>query len=277
MSLPERLSSLSQFSDVASKYLKSGLEGAANTVRSYKADLDCYSAWCEKQGVPLFPATPETIANYIGSLAEHYKLATIQRRLAMLSKLHKLQGYESPTGHLFVKTVLDGIKREKGLQQKLAPAYSLGEFRSQLYQLDEGKLGELRDKALLLLGFTGAFRRNELISLDIEDLHFDERGILVEVKRSKTDQMGQGLVKAIFYGADPALCPVLTLKRWISTLSHKHGPLFVRVRKGDQMTSDRLTDQYVRLLVKKYLGDRYTAHSLRASFVTVSRGNGAGT
>ncbi|WP_224995078.1 hypothetical protein [Cesiribacter sp. SM1] len=97
-------------------------------------------------------------------------------------------------------------------------------------------------------------KRNELISLDIEDLHFDERGILVEVKRSKTDQMGQGLVKAIFYGADPALCPVLTLKRWISTLSHKHGPLFVRVRKGDQLTSDRLTDQIDNLARKEQSG-----------------------
>lgn len=259
------------------RYFQAGLAGAPNTVRAYKADLDCYNCWCQRRGLTPFPAAPAQVADYISDLAAHYKVATIQRRLAMLSKFHELQDYESPTGHKLVLTTFDGIKREKGARQKMAPAFQLDPFRLVLRSLKETEARQFRDKALLLLGFTGAFRRGELVSLNIEDLSFDDSGLLVELRQSKTDQYGEGVVKAIFYSADPKLCPVRTLQRWINFTGRSSGPLLVRVRKKGKLTEDRLSCWSVRQIVKQHLGNNFTAHSLRASFVTVAKRNGAST
>lgn len=259
------------------RYFQAGLAGAPNTVRAYKADLDCYTCWCDRLGLSPFPASPSQVADYISELAVRYKVATIQRRLAMLSKFHDLQGMESPTGHKIVRTTFDGIKREKGLRQKMAPAFQLASFKQVIKSLEESQPTSFRDKIVLLLGFTGAFRRSELVSLNIEDLAFDDDGLLVELKRSKTDQYGDGMVKAIFYSADKHTCPVRASQRWIRFTGRSTGPLLVRVRKNGKMTEERLSDASVRHIVRQYLGENYSAHSLRASFVTVARRNGAST
>ncbi len=264
-------------SEATARYLKAGLSGAPNTVRAYKADLDCYTCWCEPLRLRPFPAAPDQVADYISALAAHYKLSTIQRRLAMLSKLHEWQGYDSPTSHKIVRTTLEGIKREKGVKVDMAPAFRIDPFRAAMLDLCEDHAGQFRDKVLLLLGFTGAFRRSELVSLNIEDLQFDENGLLIELQRSKTDQFGEGQVKAIFYAADPLLCPVRCLQRWIQLLDRATGPLLIRVRKQQKLTQERLSDGTVRQIVRRYLGENFTAHSLRASFVTVARRNGAST
>ncbi len=272
----------------AAQFLKIGIEGAKNTVRSYRADLDCYTSWCDRRGLVPFPAAVEQVSSYISDLAQRYKVATITRRLAMLSTFHELQGFDSPTGSKVVRTTLKGIKRTLGVKQKLAPAFDMEVFRKVILSLDETTNAGLRDKALLLLGFTGAFRRGELAALNTEHLIFDEKGILVDVVQSKTDQLRAGQVKAIFYASDPRLCPVRTLHRYVDHITGASDalstdasqevvttPLFLRMRKGDRYGRERLTDQGVWRIVKHHFGDKFSAHTLRASFVTVAKRNGA--
>jgi integrase len=275
----------------AAHYLKLGLEKSPNTVRAYRADLDCYSAWCERQGLTTFPADAGQVANYISDLAPHYKVSTITRRLAMLTTFHELQGYESPTGQKVVQTTLDGIRREKGIRHHEAPAFGKEALEKVMLSLDEDVNAQLRDKVVLLLGFTGAFRRGELTALNVEDLFFDEDGILIDLRKSKTDQLGSGRLKAIFYASHPQLCPVRSTRRYLDRVypawkeraagnqnvdtAVPPTPLLLRMRKGDKFGEQRLTDQSVHLLVMKYFGQRYSAHSLRASFVTVAKKNGA--
>jgi len=133
----------------------------------------------------------------------------------------------------------------------------------------------MRNRALLLLGFTGAFRRSELEALNIEDLAFDDDGLIVLLQQSKTNQLGQAEEKAIFYSPDSALCPIRSLQAWLRILGRTEGPVFVSLRKNNQITNRRMTTKYTNLIVQQYLGSQYTSHSLRASFVTVSKLNGA--
>jgi integrase len=126
-----------------------------------------------------------------------------------------------------------------------------------------------------LLGFTGAFRRSELEALNIEHLTFDEEGLIVSLDQSKTNQLGQAEEKAIFYSPDSALCPIRSLQAWLRVLDRTEGCVFVSLRKNQQVTTRRLTTKYINLITQQYLGSGYTAHSLRASFVTVSKLNGA--
>ena len=280
----------------AAHYLKIGIEKAPNTVRAYRADLNCYTRWCDQQKVAPFPASAEQVVNYVGEMAGHYKVATLQRRLAMLSSFHELQGMESPTGSKLVRTAMDGIKRSLGIRQHQAPAFTLEMFQKVILALDESINSQLRDKVVLLLGFTGAFRRGELAALNVGDLVFDEEGILIDVLRSKTDQLGAGQIKAIFYASHPGLCPVRTVQRYLQRLEElsiligncvtstdepanpttpNQRPLLLRMRRGDRFGKQRLTDQTVNLIVTKHFGARFSAHTLRASFVTVSKKNGA--
>ena len=304
----------SDISAPAARYLKLGLEKAPNTVRAYKADLDCYTAWCDRRGLSPFPTPVDQLVNYLSDMAQHYKVATLERRLAMLSSFHDLQGWDSPTGDRLVRIAMDGIKREKGIRQHEAPAFTKAMLEKVILPLDESVNAQLRDKVVLLLGFTGAFRRGELAALNVTDLHEDEDGFLVDIRKSKTDQLGGGMVKAIFYASNPLLCPVRTLKRYLERIYpqrislHRDDPrsdpgadtaagyppdsrpldgqppggrpldsqpLLLRMRKGDRCGDSRLTDQSINLIVQKHLGKRYSAHSLRASFVTVAKRNGA--
>ena len=277
-----------QVTPAAARFLKLGIEKAPNTVRAYRADLKCYTRWCENHGVAPFPAAADQIVNYISDLASRYTVATLQRRLAMLSSFHELQGFESPTGGKLVRTAMVGIKRSLGIRQHQAPAFTLEAFQKVILSLDETVNGQLRDKVVLLLGFTGAFRRGELVALDINDLNFDEEGILIDVRRSKTDQLGGGQLKAIFYASHPGLCPVRATQRYLQRIDEvtpvateleeaevTSGPLLLRMRRGDRFGEQRLTDQTVNLIVAKHLGERFSAHALWASFVTVSKKNGA--
>ena len=245
----------SEISAIAARYLKLGLEKAPNTVRAYKADLDCYTSWCDRLGLAPFPTPVDQLINYLSDLAQHYKVATLERRLAMLSSFHDLQGWDSPTRDRLVRIALDGIKREKGIRQHEAPAFTKSMLEKVIFPLDESVNAQLRDKVVLLLGFTGAFRRGELASLNVADLHLDEDGILADIRKSKTDQLGGGKVKAIFYAANPQLCPVRTLKRYLERI-YPEGhilemdqnitskkmeytftntkPLLLRMRKGDR-------------------------------------------
>jgi site-specific recombinase XerD len=257
------------------EYGRLGLEGSVNTQRAYKADLKDFNDWCEKSRQIPLPVLPETLAAYVSHLADDCKWATINRRLAAISKLHQLNNLDSPTQNRVFRMVMEGIKRTKGVRQKQAPAFKLHILKQLLRDFDTETNANLRNKTLLLLGFTGAFRRSELVSLNIEDLNFSEEGLIISLHKSKTNQYGDYEEKAVFYSPEAVLCPVRTLKNWVERLNKTSDALFVRVRKGDQLTTDRLSDKTVNDLVKIYFGEEFSAHSLRASFITIAKINGA--
>jgi site-specific recombinase XerD len=257
------------------EYGRLGMEGAYNTQRAYKADLNNFNKWCEENGQIALPASPETLAGYVAHLADTCKWATINRRLAAISKLHQFQNLETPTQNRIFRTVMEGIKRAKGIRQKQAPAFKLNKLKSIFREINTESNTKLRDKALLLLGFTGAFRRSELVALNIEDLQFTDEGLIVSMNKSKTNQYGDYEEKAIFYSPEAILCPIRTLQSWVQRLERNSDALFVRVRKGDKITTNRLTDKTVNDLVKTYFGIEFSAHSLRASFITIAKINGA--
>lgn len=264
-----------EIKEKVSEYGRLGLEGAVNTQRAYKSDLKDFNEWCEINGQIPFPVSPETLAAYVSHLADTCKWATINRRLAAISKLHQLNNSETPTQNRIFKIVMEGIKRTKGVRQKQAPAFKLNILKQLLRDFETKTHADLRNKALLLLGFTGAFRRSELVALNVEDLNFTEEGLVVSMQKSKTNQYGDYEEKAIFYSPEAVLCPIRTLQIWIKTLEKTNDALFVRVRKGDKITKDRLTDKTVNDLVKTYFGEEFSAHSLRASFITIAKINGA--
>lgn len=265
----------SDLKEKVNTYGRLGLEGSVNTQRAYKADLNDFKDWCQMNGQAYFPVSAETLAAYVSHLADKCKWATINRRLAAISKLHMIQNVEAPTRNILFRTVMEGIKRSKGIRQKQAPAFKLNNLKLILKDLDTESNSKLRDKALLLLGFTGAFRRSELVALNLKDLTFSEEGLIISMHKSKTNQYQNHEEKAIFYSPESALCPIRTLRKWMERLGEKSDALFVRVRKGDRITTDRLTDKTVNDLVKIYFGEEFSAHSLRASFITIAKLNGA--
>jgi integrase len=186
-----------------------------------------------------------------------------------------LRGLDSPTDDKKFKVLMEGIARVKGVRQKQAPAFTLANFKRTVKSIDGKTLAGLRDRVILLLGFTGAFRRSELAALNIEDLSFSEEGLIVNLAKSKTNQYSAAEEKAIFYSPDFKLCPIRTLEAWIKRLSRTTGLVFVSFRKGERLTERRLTDKHLNLIVQRYLGPKYSAHSLRASFVTVAKLAGA--
>lgn len=271
---------LPSVSDAQQKYLLRGLQGAANTERAYRADLDHYGEWCQQQGLVALPTTAATLGQYVSALAPHKKWATVARRLSAVRKWHELHDETMPINDRWLRATLKGIQREHGTHAEQAPAFAASRLKIILRGLvtevnGVPRFGLLRDKVALLLGFTGAFRRSELIALNVEQLHFGEDGVVITYYGSKTNQTGQREEKALFYSPDAQICPVRTLQKWVVLLERRQGPLLVRVRKGNELTEERLTDQSIGTIVKRHVGDTYSAHSLRASFVTTAKLNGA--
>ena len=257
------------------EYAKKGLEGSDNTQRAYQTDLRDFQKWCRENNQSDLPASALTLAAYVTHTADTHKWASINRRLAAISKSHDLNNVDLPTKDRAFRAVMEGIKRVNGIRQKQAPAFKMKYFKEIIRNIEVESNATKRDKALLLLGFTGAFRRSEIVALNIEDLSFTDEGVVVSMGKSKTNQYGEYEEKALFYSPEANLCPVRSLKNWIETTKQSAGALFVRVRKGDKITEDRLTDKTVNDLVKSYLGEQYSAHSLRASFITIAKINGA--
>lgn len=267
---------LAHHTGAAARYVEAGLSGAANTARAYAADLRRFGAWCVGQGFEALPASVDALVGFVTHLAEAgKKVATIERHYAAISKAHAVRGVASPTDDKQFKIFMDGVRRVHGVRQKQAPAFSLAQLKRLVRGLDTTNVAGLRDRAILLLGFTGAFRRSELTALNVQDLRFTEDCLIVSLGKSKTNQLGDYEEKAIFYSPEPAVCPIRSLKAWLEKLERPEGPVFVMLRKGSRITANRLSDQSINILVQRYLGPSYSAHSLRASFVTVAKLNGA--
>ena len=258
---------------------------AINTVRAYKSDFKDFGLFCVKNSFKNLPSEPKIISLYLTHLAsKDVKLSTIKRRLVSIGVIHKIKGYYLDTKHPIIVENLLGIKRRKGTIQKGKKPILINNLKEILKVIDQENcedIKKLRDKSILLIGFAGGFRRNEIVSLDYEDLDFVYEGLKINVKRSKTDQFGEGTIKAIPYFENNVYCPVTTIKRWLNVSKITKGALFRRFSKGSKITSGRLSDQTVAQLIKKYLSKtgidskNYSGHSLRSGFATSAAESGA--
>ncbi len=258
---------------------------AVNTVRAYKSDFEDFGLFCVKNGFKSIPTDPKVVSLYLTYLSsKDVKISTIKRRLVSISVIHKMKGHYLDTKHPIIIQNFMGIKRRKGVNQKGKKPLLINDLKQiidLINQQNEPDIKKLRNKALLLIGFAGGFRRNELISLNIEDLEFVFEGLKINIKRSKTDQFGEGFTKGIPYFENYLYCPVKNLKNWLNVSKIKKGPVFVRFSKGSKISNIRLTDQSVALIIKEYLtkngidSKNYSGHSLRSGFATSAAEAGA--
>jgi len=251
---------------------------ANNTVRAYKSDFQDFGLFCAQNGFKSLPSEPKIVSFYLTQLStKDIKISTIKRRLVSISVIHKLKGYYLDTKHPLIIENLMGIKRRKGSNQKGKKPLLINILKKVINVIDEQKREKikiLRDRSLILIGFSGGFRRNEIVSLDYEDLDFVSEGLKINIKRSKTDQFGEGSVKGIPYFDNAQYCPVVSIQNWIKFSKINSGPLFRRFTKGSNLSENRLTDQTVALLIKEYLNlagidnKNFSGHSLRSGFAT---------
>jgi integrase len=247
---------------------------AQNTRRAYGSDWQAFEAFCSEQGLVSLPALPETVALYLTHLAEKgRKVSTIERALVSISQRHRFALQPSPRSSALVAETLRGIRRSIGVAQRGKAPVLAADLRRMLSIVADGLLG-IRDRALLLLGFAGAFRRSELVSLDVGDLAFTQDGLEVTIRRSKTDQEGQGRKVGIPYGMTPETCPVRALRAYLEASGITEGAIFRAVSRHGKLASVRLSDRAVALVVKRYahrvgLDPRqFAGHSLRAGLAT---------
>ena len=258
---------------------------ANNTVRAYKSDFNDFGLFCAKNEFKSLPTQPKIVALYLTHLStKAVKMSTIKRRLVSIGVIHKLKGLYLDTKHPTIVENLMGIKRRKGSFQKGKKPLLINNLKKIIKVIDQENYEEIkkiRDKKIILVGFSGGFRRNEIVSLDIDDLNFVNEGVRINLKRSKTDQFGEGSLKALPYFESSQYCPVKSLLNWIEISKIKSGPLFRRFIKGSKLSEKRLTDQTVALIVKEYLklggidNRNYSGHSLRSGFATSAAESGA--
>lgn len=252
---------------------------SANTQRAYRSDLKAFSAWCRASNRSELPASPETLAEYVGFLTRTCKPATISRRLAAISVAHKAAGLESPTLSELVRSTIKGARRELGTMQTKKAAVRIAGIRLAVKEFDLSPKS-VRDRALLLVGYAGAFRRSELVGLELQDLAFTSEGVRVTVRRSKTDQEGAGMVKGIPFGSREDTCPVRALRAWLELAGIESGPVFRSVTKGGKVQGSPLGDRDVSRILKGLAGalglepDQVGGHSLRSGLITDAYASG---
>ena len=258
---------------------------ALNTVRAYKSDFKDFGLFCVQNNFKPLPSDPKIVSLYLTHLStKDLKLSTIKRRLVSIGVVHKMKGHYLDTKHPIIIENLMGIKRRKGSIQIGKKPILINDLKQIIDTINEDKLEDLkklRDKSIILIGFAGGFRRNEIVSLDAEDVEFVYEGLKISLRRSKTDQFGEGTIKGIPYFENKLYCPATTLKRWLNISKITTGPIFRRFSKGNRLLDARLTDQTEALLIKEYLNKaginsgNYSGHSLRSGFATSAAEAGA--
>ncbi len=254
---------------------------STSTRREYARDWADFERFCQSRNLAALSAEPQTIARYVAALAGALTIATIRRRVVAISQVHQERGLETPTAHKIVREVLAGIANTHGSAPRQKEALTLDLLRAALLTLqrDRNGLKATRDRALLLVGFAGAFRRSELAALDVEDLRFDRRGLTVTLRRSKTDQVGAGRDVAIPLVSIEALCPVRAVREWLEQAKISEGAVFRtfsmprRRSEPSRLQAQRIDPKDVARLVQRVarkarLDGDFAAHSLRAGFVT---------
>ena len=244
---------------------------ASNTLRAYKSDYKDFTSFCLKNGFKPMPSEPRIISLYLTYLSKSCKFSTLKRRLASISVIHRLSGHYIDTKHPMITENLMGIKRVKGSHQKAKKPILINELKLIVNAIDKDKneKNRFKNKALILVGFAGGFRRSELVAIVNEDVDFVPEGVKIFVKRSKTDQSGEGMTKGIPYFLNANYCPVISLKNWIEKSEIKSGKIF------------DMSDKSVALTIKKYTAlvgldsNKYSGHSLRSGFATSTAELGA--
>ncbi len=281
--MSELITDIKKLQDETLKNLKNSK--AKNTVRAYNSDFEDFGLFCVKNGFKSIPTDPKIVSLYLTFLSsKDVKISTIKRRLVSIGVINKLKGHYLDTKHPVIVENFLGIKRLKGVNQKGKKPLLINDLKQivdVINKQNEPDLKKLRNKALLLLGFAGGFRRNELVSLNMEDIEFVFEGVKITIKRSKTDQFGEGFKKGIPSFENYLYCPVKNLQNWLNISKIKKGPLFVKFSKGSKLTNSRLSDQSVALIIKEYLlkagldSKNYSGHSLRSGFATSAAEAGA--
>ena len=258
---------------------------ALNTVRAYKSDFSDFGLFCAQNGFKSLPSEPKIVSLYLTFLStKNVKMSTIKRRLVSIGVIHKLKGHYLDTKHPSIIENIMGIKRRKGSSQKGKKPLLISDLKQVINSIDEEKneeIKKLRDRSIILIGFSGGFRRNEIVSLDFDDLDFVQEGLKIRLKKSKTDQFGEGSVKGLPYFDNSQYCPVVSIRKWIEISKINSGALFRRFTKGSKLSDNRLSDQTVALLIKDYLklagieSRNYSGHSLRSGFATSAAESGA--
>jgi site-specific recombinase XerD len=253
-------------------------EKADSTRRAYRADFEAFRDWCTERRASPLPAAPGTVAAYLAFEAGRSRPSTINRRLAAIRYAHRFAGLPTPTDDERVRATMRGIRRTLGTAPaKKAPA-TAEMIRAMLPPVSE-ELTHLRDRALLLLGFAGAFRRSELVTLDCDDIEEVPEGLRIRIRRSKSDQEGRGEVIAVPRGT--ITCPVAALAAWLAASGIATGPIFRPIGKSGRLGEGGLTDRSVAKIVKRYAAragfdpGRYAGHSLRSGFLTSAAAGGA--
>lgn len=267
------LATLSQIINDANWYI--GQSQATNTTRAYQSDWALFEKWCINHGVQAMPASVETVALYITDQAGNLKISTLQRKLSVISQAHVAAGYRAISAREEpLHKIWRGIRRTHGAMQIGKEPILVADIKNMVNGLGTYSAG-IRDRALLLIGFAGAFRRSELVAVNIEDLLFGRDGVTIIIKQSKTDQEKIGRKVGIPYGSYPDTCPVRALEDWIRVLGCSEGPLFVPITRYDKVKKGRrLSDRSVSLIVKRTVQaiglnpDNYAGHSLRSGLAT---------
>jgi len=245
---------------------------SVNTLRAYESDYKDFTIFCVKNNFNSLPADPKILSLYLTHLSQTSKFSTLKRRIASISVVHKLKGHYIDTKHPVIRENLLGIKRLKGSNQKAKKPLLINDLKlivDTINKLDINDIRKIRDKAIILIGFAGGFRRSELIAIENEDVEFVREGVKIFVKRSKTDQSGEGMTKAIPSFNSAFYCPVLHLQDWLAKGKTKKGRIFP------------ISDKGVALIIKKYAnlagldGNKYAGHSLRSGFATSTAESGA--
>jgi site-specific recombinase XerD len=274
----KQIGPLADIADRASEFASHSK--AANTIRAYRADWSHFAEWCTAHGQKPLPATAEFVALYVSDLSSTHKTATITRRLSAISQVHQIAGLESPSRDMKVRLVMAGIRRTKGTAQAAKAPVLIDDLRRMVAQLPQNILGT-RDRALLVIGFGGAFRRSELTGLDRSDIEISEDGLVATLRRSKTDQEGQGRKVGLPYGSRRQTCPVRSLQAWLETSGITEGPLFRPVNRHGRIGQQRLSTNAVACVVKRYAqaagldASKLAGHSLRAGLATSAAMAGA--
>ena len=258
---------------------------AINTVRAYKSDFRDFELFCVKNSFKYLPSEPKIVSLYLTHLSsKDAKMSTLKRRLVSIGVIHKLKGHYLDTKHPSIIENIMGIKRRKGSKQngkKPILISSLKLIIDVIDEIDSEEIKKLRDRSIILIGFSGGFRRNEIVSINYDDLDFMSEGLKINVRKSKTDQFGEGFTKALPYFDSSQYCPVVSIKNWLKISKINSGPVFRRFVKGSKLSKNRLTDQTVALLIKQYLNlagienKNYSGHSLRSGFATSAAESGA--
>jgi len=255
-----------------------------NTIRAYKSDFNDFGLFCAQNGFKSLPTEPKIVSLYLTHLStKDNKMSTLKRRLVSIGLIHKLKGHYLDTKHPSIIENIMGIKRRKGSAQNGKKPLLISNLKKIINVIDECKKDEikkLRDRSIILIGFSGGFRRNELVSLNYDDLEFVSEGLKIILRKSKTDQYGEGSLKGLPYLDNSNYCPVISLQNWLNISNIKSGPVFRRFIKGSKLSEKRLTDQSVALLIKQYLelaginSRNFSGHSLRSGFATSAAESG---